>query len=159
MNPTPSTGGEGPFVCPKCKRRFDSGSRVIEHMGEDHGLCSLCSEPAHVMLGGVWFCEKCDNERLERMLNGGNAPDPNKVRFVVVPSPAPISEGTPAAGPWCYDMEKAPKDGTMLLLFDSMSYAAACWENEAWDFGMAGECDLEGYVAWSPIFAPKEGRP
>ena len=74
-------------------------------------------------------------------------------------SPAPIGEGTPAAGPWCYDMERAPKDGTMLLLFDSMSYAAACWENEAWDFGMGGECDLEGYVAWSPIFAPKEGRP
>ena len=66
--------------------------------------------------------------------------------------PAPISEGTPAAGPWCYDMDRAPTTENKIIL------VRRCFSGEikVMNAREAAGCSLN---AWSPIFAPKEGKP
>jgi DNA-directed RNA polymerase subunit RPC12/RpoP len=71
-------------------------------------------------------------------------------------SPAPISEGTPAAGPWCYDMEKAPKGEYVLLLRpDMVPDYGKFLGNGPFTSHRYGINERANPIAWAPIFAPR----
>ena len=56
---------------------------------------------------------------------------------------------TPAASPWCYDMDEAPKNKPLILLTPERSVESVTW---------LATSPRSLYVAWAAINLPEQGN-